>query len=173
ARAPGRQAPRTGSPPSSRLSLDWIWCLLCHVWRADTGVPADDARDFQAGGGRDPSMAVALGVFAHPDDMEFVAAGTLLRLQRVRGAIHSLAVANGSCGSSIYGREELVSMRRAEAQDACRLVGFTRHESLVGDFEVFYERGTLAKLAALVRRIGPDILLTHSPSDYMEDHENA
>src|SRR5262249_22786343 len=83
ARAPGRQAPRTRSPPSSRLSLDWIWCLLCHVWRTDTGVPADDARDFQPGGGRDPSMAVALGVFAHPDDMEFVAAGTLLRLQRV------------------------------------------------------------------------------------------
>src|SRR5262249_38078111 len=68
---------------------------------------------------------------------------------------------------------ELVSMRRAEAQDACRLVGFTRHESLVSDFEVFYERGTLAKLAALFRRIGPDILLTHSPTDYMEDHETA
>ena len=64
-------------------------------------------------------------------------------------------------------------MRRAEAQEACRLVGFTRHESLVNDFEVFYERRTLARLAALVRRVAPDILLTHSPSDYMEDHENA
>jgi len=26
-------------------------------------------------------MAIALGVFAHPDDMEIVASGTLLRLQ--------------------------------------------------------------------------------------------
>jgi len=66
-----------------------------------------------------------------------------------------------------------VSERRAEAQEACRLVGFTLHESLVNDFEVFYERRPLARLAALVRRVAPDILLTHSPSDYMEDHENA
>jgi LmbE family N-acetylglucosaminyl deacetylase len=118
-------------------------------------------------------MAVALGIFAHPDDMEFVAAGTLLRLQRVGYEIHCLAVANGSCGSSAYGREELVNLRRAEAEEACRLVGFTGHESLVSDFEVFYESRTLARLAAVVRRVAPDILLTHSPSDYMEDHENA
>jgi LmbE family N-acetylglucosaminyl deacetylase len=105
--------------------------------------------------------------------MEFMAAGTLLRLQRVGCAIHCLAVANGSCGSSAHGRRDLVIVRRAEAQEACRLVGFTLHESLVNDFEVFYERRTLARLAALFRRVAPDILLTHSPSDYMEDHENA
>jgi len=118
-------------------------------------------------------MAVALAVFAHPDDMEFVAAGTLLRLKRVGYEVHSLAVANGCCGSSVYGREETVSVRRAEAEEACRLVGFARHESLVNDLEVFYERRTLARLAALVRRVAPDIVLTHSPSDYMEDHECA
>jgi len=44
-------------------------------------------------------MAVALAVFAHPDDMEIVASGTLLRLQRVGYEIHCLAVANGCCGS--------------------------------------------------------------------------
>ena len=118
-------------------------------------------------------MAVALAVFAHPDDMELVAAGTLLRLQRVGYEIHCIAVANGCCGSSVHEREELVGLRRAEAQEACGLVGFARHESLVNDFEVFYEGGTLARLAALVRRVAPDVLLTHSPSDYMEDHENA
>jgi LmbE family N-acetylglucosaminyl deacetylase len=118
-------------------------------------------------------MAVALAVFAHPDDMAFVAAGTLLRLKRVGYEVHSLAVANGCCGSSVYGRQETVSVRRAEAEEACRLVGFARHESLVNDLEVFYERRTLARLAALVRRVAPDIVLTHSPSDYMEDHECA
>jgi LmbE family N-acetylglucosaminyl deacetylase len=87
-------------------------------------------------------MAVALAVFAHPDDMEIVASGTLLRLRRAGYEIHCLALANGCCGSSVYGREETVSVRRAEALAACRLAGFTRHESLVNDAEVFYERGT-------------------------------
>jgi LmbE family N-acetylglucosaminyl deacetylase len=94
-------------------------------------------------------------------------------LQRVGYEIHCLAVANGCCGSSVLGPEETVRARRAEAQEACRIVGFTRHESLVNDIEVFYERATLARVAALVRRVAPDVLLTHSPGDYMEDHQNA
>ncbi len=118
-------------------------------------------------------MAIVLAVFAHPDDMEIVASGTLLRLQRVGYEVHCLAVANGSCGSSVLGPEDTVRVRWAEAQEACRLVGFTLHESLVNDIEVYYERGTLARVAALVRQVAPDVLLTHSPSDYMEDHENA
>jgi LmbE family N-acetylglucosaminyl deacetylase len=118
-------------------------------------------------------MATALGVFAHPDDMEIVAAGTLLRLQRAGFTIHCLALANGCCGSSVLGREDTARVRRAEAEDACRLAGFTWHESLVSDVEIFYERATLARLAAHVRRVAPDVLLTHSPADYMEDHQNA
>jgi N-acetylglucosamine malate deacetylase 1 len=118
-------------------------------------------------------MPVALAVFAHPDDMEMVAAGTLLRLQRAGYDVHCLAVANGSCGSIALGPEETVRTRRAEAEEACRLVGFTRHESLVNDMEVFYERGTLARVAAVVRRVAPEVLLTHSPRDYMEDHQNT
>jgi len=118
-------------------------------------------------------MPKALGVFAHPDDMEIVAAGTLLRLQRAGYEVHCLAVANGCCGSSVLGREETARVRRAEAEEACRLAGFTLHESLVNDIEVFYERAILARVAALVRRVAPDVLLTHSPADYMEDHQNA
>jgi LmbE family N-acetylglucosaminyl deacetylase len=118
-------------------------------------------------------MPAALAVFAHPDDMEFMAAGSLLRLRRAGYAVHCLAVANGCCGSSALGREETASVRRAEAEEACRLVGFARHESLANDIEVFYERGLLARVAAVVRRVAPEVLLTHSPSDYMEDHENA
>src|SRR5512143_4014195 len=118
-------------------------------------------------------MATALGIFAHPDDMEIVAAGTLLRLQHAGFDVHCLAVANGCCGSGVLGREETARVRRAEAEEACRLAGFTRHESLVNDIEVLYERATLARVAALVRRVAPDLLLTHSPADYMEDHENS
>jgi LmbE family N-acetylglucosaminyl deacetylase len=118
-------------------------------------------------------MPTVLGVFAHPDDMEIVAAGTLLRLHGAGFDVHCLPVANGSCGSSTLGPEETARVRRAEAEEACRLAGFTLHECLVNDIEIFYDRKTLARVAAIVRRVAPDVLLTHSPADYMEDHQNA
>ena len=89
-------------------------------------------------------MPVALAVFAHPDDIELTASGTLLRLQRAGYEIHYMTVANGSCGSSVHAVEELVRVRRDEAIAACRVGGFTYHESLVSDLEVFYDRPTLA-----------------------------
>ena len=39
--------------------------------------------------------------------------------------------------------------------------------------EIFYDLPTLARLAAVMREVAPEILLTHPPADYMEDHMNA
>ncbi|HWA98195.1 MAG TPA: PIG-L deacetylase family protein, partial [Pirellulales bacterium] len=115
----------------------------------------------------------AFAVFAHPDDIEFVAAGTLLRLQSVGYEIHYMNVADGCCGSTVYGREELARMRRDEAIAACKLIGAEFHESIAHDMDVFYDRATLATLSAVMREVAPQIVLTHAPHDYMEDHMNT
>jgi LmbE family N-acetylglucosaminyl deacetylase len=47
------------------------------------------------------------------------------------------------------------------------------HEPLAGDLEIFYEKKLLAKMGSVMRSVAPDILLVHSPEDYMEDHMNA
>ena len=39
--------------------------------------------------------------------------------------------------------------------------------------EIFYDAPTLARLAAVMRQVDPEILLVHAPSDYMEDHKTA
>ena len=39
--------------------------------------------------------------------------------------------------------------------------------------EILYDRPTLFRLASVMREVAPEIVLTHSPSDYMEDHENT
>jgi N-acetylglucosamine malate deacetylase 1 len=39
--------------------------------------------------------------------------------------------------------------------------------------EIFYEKSLLARVTSIVREVAPTIVLTHSPSDYMEDHQNA
>jgi LmbE family N-acetylglucosaminyl deacetylase len=60
-----------------------------------------------------------------------------------------------------------------EAIAACDSIGAEFHASLVNDLEIFYEHKTLARLAAIMREVAPEILLTHAPVDYMEDHTNA
>lgn len=118
-------------------------------------------------------MPRAFAIAAHPDDIEFVMAGTLLQLRDAGYEIHYLNIANGCCGSSVTDAATTARVRREEAMAACRLVGAVFHESLTDDLAIFYDRPTLARLAAIVREVAPEIILTHSPSDYMEDHMNA
>ena len=56
---------------------------------------------------------------------------------------------------------------------AAGLIGAIYHESLCDDLAIFYDRPTLAKVSSVFRDIAPNILMTHSPSDYMEDHMNT
>lgn len=115
----------------------------------------------------------ALAIGAHPDDIEFLMAGTLILLSRAGWETHYLTVANGSCGTATLARDEIVRIRRLEARAASASIGAAYHESLVDDLAVYYEPGLLARVAAIVRAVSPDIVLTHAPVDYMEDHQNA
>jgi N-acetylglucosamine malate deacetylase 1 len=119
------------------------------------------------------SHAVALAVFAHPDDIEFVAAGTLLLLRQAGWETHWLVLSGGDCGSATDGPDETRRLRVAEGRAAAEILGATHHESLASDLCIFYEEGLLRRLAAVVRQVRPRIVLTHSPDDYMEDHMNT
>ncbi|MFM7043663.1 MAG: PIG-L deacetylase family protein [Planctomycetaceae bacterium] len=115
----------------------------------------------------------ALAVVAHPDDIEFYCAGTLLRLREAGWAIHYHCVADGDCGSLTTDRDTTRAIRAAEAQAAAAILGATHHESLTSDLLVFYDERLLRKLVTVVRRARPRIVLTHAPADYMEDHMNT
>jgi len=110
---------------------------------------------------------------AHPDDIEFVMAGTLILLNQAGYEVHYMTITNGSVGSSVHTREEIIRIRREESIASAVLVGATYHESLVDDIEIFYEKPLLLRVAAVMRQVAPEILLVQSPSDYMEDHQNA
>ena len=117
--------------------------------------------------------SVALAIVAHPDDIEFVAAGTLLRLRQIGWETHYLNLSGGDCGSMTTGPNETRAIRAAEARLAAKILGAEFHESLANDLCIFYEERLLRRLAAVVRRVRPRIVLTHSPDDYMEDHMNT
>lgn len=118
-----------------------------------------------------PPVVLAIG--AHPDDIEFMAAGTLLLLKQAGCQTHYLNVANGSCGTVEYDVKTTRKMRAAEGRRAARVLGAQFHPSLVDDLEIFYDLKTLRRLAAVIREVKPAIILTHGPLDYMEDHTNT
>jgi LmbE family N-acetylglucosaminyl deacetylase len=115
----------------------------------------------------------AFAIACHPDDIEFMMAGTLIKLKEAGYEIHYMNIANGSLGTNQYDYETIVKMRRQEAIDASALIGANFHESLCDDLEVFYCRETLEKLVPIVREVAPEIILTHGSYDYMEDHINS
>lgn len=118
-------------------------------------------------------MKTALAIAAHPDDIEFLMAGTLLLLRRAGWEIHYLNLASGNCGSMVHTAARTRLVRRREAQAAARLLGARWQAGFVDDAEIFYEDRLLRQVAAVVRKVRPTILLTHSPQDYMEDHMNT
>ena len=112
-------------------------------------------------------------VGAHPDDIEFAMSGTLILLAKAGYEIHYMNIANGSCGSTEHDAQTTRDIRFQEAKRAANRMGATFHPPLVPDIEIFYEKGLLARMGSIMRRVAPDILLVHSPQDYMEDHMNA
>ena len=109
----------------------------------------------------------------HPDDIEFMMAGTLFRLKEAGCEIHYMNLANGCYGSAEYGKEDAIRVRREEAMKAAEYLGAVYHESLVNDLNVFYTPELIQKTLSVIREVQPDILLLPSPEEYMEDHMNT
>lgn len=118
-------------------------------------------------------MPSALAIFAHPDDIEFVAAGTLLLLKERGWDIHYINLCNGHGGSVQMDGKTTAAKRLAEAQEAAQILGATFYPPISNDLELIYSVPLLKKVASVVRQAKPSVVLTHAPSDYMEDHMEA
>lgn len=118
-------------------------------------------------------MKSALAIFAHPDDIEFVAAGTLLLLKQHGWETHYMNVSTGNCGSAEFSPAKTRRVRLAEGKAAAKILGAHFHAPLCDDLEILYEVKTLRRIAAVIRESQASIVLTHSPQDYMEDHMNT
>ncbi len=119
------------------------------------------------------SRPVAFAIAAHPDDIEFMMAGTLLLLHQSGWDIHYMTVASGNCGSMETDSATTRRIRRRECQAACKVLGAHWHPSLTDDLEIFYDLKTILRLSAVIREVNPRVLLVPSPQDYMEDHTNT
>ncbi len=115
---------------------------------------------------------VVLSVLAHPDDAEFLCAGTLIRLVREHGwQAHVATMTPGDCGSAELPADEISRIRRAEGTQAASLIGARYHCLEERDLLIAYTERALERVTRLLREVRPRVLLTHSPADYMLDHE--
>jgi LmbE family N-acetylglucosaminyl deacetylase len=113
----------------------------------------------------------ALSFLAHPDDAEFLCAGTLVRLREAGWDVHVATATPGDCGSSTQDRWEISAVRTEEARRSCALIGATYHCLDERDIFVVFDKPTIKKTVDLFRRVCPTLVLTHAPKDYMMDHE--
>jgi LmbE family N-acetylglucosaminyl deacetylase len=118
-------------------------------------------------------MKTAIAIGAHPDDIEFMMAGTLLLLKKQGFEIHYLNLSTGNLGTTEYDAESIKNIRLGEAKSAAAILGAHFHPPFCNDLEIFYDEKTLRRMAAIIREVKPTIVLTHSPVDYMEDHTNT
>jgi LmbE family N-acetylglucosaminyl deacetylase len=116
----------------------------------------------------------ALAVLAHPDDAEFLCAGTLARLRKEHGwDIHIASMTPGDCGSAEHTPDEIAAIRRGEGKAAAETIGGTFHCVEERDLRVIYTEAALEKVVRLLNKVRPDVIFTHSPDDYHLDHEQT
>ncbi|HJO94781.1 MAG TPA: PIG-L family deacetylase [Victivallales bacterium] len=112
-------------------------------------------------------------IAAHPDDIEFNFAGTLLLLKNAGCCIHYMNMSKGSLGSNVYNPEKTAELRLQEAKNSAKNLDAVFHPPLTDDIEIMYSKKLISKLGSIIREAAPDILLIPSPEDYMEDHMNT
>jgi LmbE family N-acetylglucosaminyl deacetylase len=109
----------------------------------------------------------------HPDDIEFMAAGTLALLADKGCEIHMATMTGGEVGSHTLESQRIREKRLREAEESARIIGATYHYAGGHDLQVEYNHLYRQLAMRVVRRVNPDIILTHAPSDYLIDHEET
>lgn len=113
-----------------------------------------------------PDVQRALAVFAHPDDVDFGAAGTVARWVDAGIEVTYLLVTRGEAGSTgDMSPDRLAKVREAEQRKAAAAVGVKQVEFLDGyaDGAVYYEHRLRRDITRAIRRWRPDRVLTNSP----------
>jgi LmbE family N-acetylglucosaminyl deacetylase len=113
-----------------------------------------------------------LAVMPHPDDIEILCAGTLLRLRELNYEIHIATMTAGDKGSATLSRREIGDIRREEARRGAEVLGAASYRCLeFQDLEIVFDNPSRFKMAELLREVDPFMIFTTPPHDYMFDHE--
>jgi LmbE family N-acetylglucosaminyl deacetylase len=112
-----------------------------------------------------------LAIGCHPDDIEISCAGTLAKCVKRGDKVIVCHVANGDMGHVVIQPDELRKMRIKEAITAGSLAGIEVITADIGDLlPNGCDMTQRDKIIEVIRYAQPDLIITHSPTDYMPDH---
>jgi Uncharacterized proteins, LmbE homologs len=115
-----------------------------------------------------------LGIGAHPDDLEAWCGGTLAKYAANGHKVFMCHVATGNVGHRVLMPDELIKIRAKEAERAGELI--SAEVISLNESDLFIRSDNMAardKIIDLIRYAKPDLIITHGPSDYMDDHEET
>ena len=113
------------------------------------------------------SPQIVLGIAAHPDDLDYGAAGTMAKYASMGAEVYYVIVSDGSKGSDDRSIDpaQLVTMRESEQRDAVEILG-GKNVSFLGysDGEIEVTMTLKKDIAREIRRIKPDVVITMDPT---------
>ncbi len=114
-----------------------------------------------------------LAFHAHPDDAEALAGGTLALLAEQGHEVAIATMTPGDCGSGEHAPEQIAAIRRREAATAAALVNAKYICAEFRDLAIFNDEPSRRRVAEILRRTRPDVVLAASPQDSQCDHRAA
>lgn len=112
-----------------------------------------------------------LAIMCHPDDMEYVCGGTLLKYKKEGHEVFLCTIANGNMGHMVILPDELREIRTKEAQKSSAIAGFNLMQLDFGDLTISSSNEEqLNQVTKAIRDTKPDVIITHYPGDYCSDH---
>lgn len=112
-----------------------------------------------------------LAIGAHPLDIVFLCGGTLARYGYSGNSI-GLAYLSAPVSESLsVSLEDLMDQRERETNQAAALIGAEAHFLRSSPLTLDLSPEMKIRVTDLIRRVRPDLIITHDPRDYHPDHE--
>jgi LmbE family N-acetylglucosaminyl deacetylase len=118
-----------------------------------------------------PLKIVCVG--GHPDDPESGCGGTLVRYAAAGHKITIIYLTRGERGIAGKSNDEAASIRTAESEAACQIIGAKAVFAGQIDGSTEMTRSRIEELSKLLSAETPDIIFTHWPIDTHMDHQVA
>jgi LmbE family N-acetylglucosaminyl deacetylase len=119
----------------------------------------------------DPKFQRVLGVFAHPDDPEFGAGGSMAKLAKDGAKVTYVIVTDGSQGGEDPKQKdsELKAIREREQRAAARVLGVKKVEFLgYKDGHLAHDLKLRRDIVKMIRKHKPELVITHVPGRVLD-----